>query len=105
MDAFTHITAATTTEEIVFPPVNDDSGTGSSGSCVVCKADQDLPPVNEDSGTGSSGSCVVANGVTVCAPSQWRQRISFADGISEDEIRTLLRRKYAQPGGRAVGHA
>ncbi|KAJ7154054.1 hypothetical protein C8R46DRAFT_1227667 [Mycena filopes] len=60
MDTFTHITTTPTTEEIVFPPVNDDSGTGSSGSCVVCKVDNDLPPVNEDSGTGSSGSCVVA---------------------------------------------
>ncbi|KAJ7155129.1 hypothetical protein C8R46DRAFT_1356378 [Mycena filopes] len=57
MDAFTTIAPATKAEDIVFPPVNDDSGTGSSGSCVVCKADTDLPPVNEDSGTGSSGSC------------------------------------------------
>ncbi|KAJ7474280.1 hypothetical protein FB451DRAFT_1558448 [Mycena latifolia] len=60
MDAFTTATIPTKTEEIALPPVNDDSGTGSSGSCVVCREETDLPPVNEDSGTGSSGSCVIA---------------------------------------------
>jgi hypothetical protein len=60
MDAFTITTVSTKTEEIILPPVNDDSSTGSSGSCVVCREDTDLPPVNEDSGTGSSGSCVIA---------------------------------------------
>ncbi|KAJ7730906.1 hypothetical protein DFH07DRAFT_969025 [Mycena maculata] len=60
MDAFTTTTIPSRTEETVLPPVNDDSGTGSSGSCVVCKEDTSLPPVNNDSGTGSSGSCVIA---------------------------------------------
>jgi hypothetical protein len=60
MDAFTTTTIPTKAEEIILPPVNDDSGTGSSGSCVVCREDADLPPINEDSGTGSSGSCVIA---------------------------------------------
>ncbi|KAJ7020218.1 hypothetical protein C8F04DRAFT_1272042 [Mycena alexandri] len=56
MDAFTStITVPSKTEEIILPPMNDDSGTGSSGSCVVCREDPTaLPPVNEDSGTGSS---------------------------------------------------
>ncbi|KAJ7885782.1 hypothetical protein B0H14DRAFT_3431727 [Mycena olivaceomarginata] len=49
-------TLSTKTEEIALPPVNDDSGTGSSGSCVVCREDTDLPPVNEDSGTGQTPS-------------------------------------------------
>lgn len=57
MDSFT---VTSKTEEIVLPPVNDDSGTGSSGGCIVCKEDTSLPAVNEDSGTGSSGGCVVA---------------------------------------------
>ncbi|KAJ7033173.1 hypothetical protein C8F04DRAFT_1396213 [Mycena alexandri] len=52
MDSFTATTSKV--EDIVPTPVNDDSGTGSSGSCVVCKEDTTLPPVNEDSGTGSS---------------------------------------------------
>jgi hypothetical protein len=59
MDAFTY-TVPSKVEETVLPPVNEDSGTGSSGSCVVCREDTDLPPINEDSGTGSSGSCVIA---------------------------------------------
>ncbi|KAJ7847803.1 hypothetical protein B0H14DRAFT_3453506 [Mycena olivaceomarginata] len=46
--------------EDVLPPVNEDGGTGSSGSCVVCKEDGSLPTINEDGGTGSSGSCVIA---------------------------------------------
>lgn len=58
MDAFTYTVSAKA--EDVLPPVSEDSGTGSSGGCVVCKEDTDLPPVNEDSGTGSSGGCVVA---------------------------------------------
>ncbi|KAJ6570068.1 hypothetical protein DFH09DRAFT_1362733 [Mycena vulgaris] len=58
MDSFTATTSKV--EDIVLPPVSDDSGTGSSGSCVVCKEDTSLPAVNEDSGTGSSGSCVIA---------------------------------------------
>ncbi|KAJ6569301.1 hypothetical protein B0H19DRAFT_1373520 [Mycena capillaripes] len=59
MDAFT-TTVSTKAEEIILPPVNEDTGSGSSGSCVVCKEDTDLPPVNEDTGSGSSGSCVIA---------------------------------------------
>ncbi|KAJ7510503.1 hypothetical protein B0H11DRAFT_2269858 [Mycena galericulata] len=58
MDSFT--TTTSKVEDIVLPPVNDDNGTGSSGSCVVCKEDTELPPVNDDNGTGSSGSCVIA---------------------------------------------
>ncbi|KAJ7471795.1 hypothetical protein FB451DRAFT_1559023 [Mycena latifolia] len=61
MDAFTYTVAWNLkAEETVLPPVNEDSGTGSSGSCVVCREDTELPPVNDDSGTGSSGSCVIA---------------------------------------------
>ncbi|KAJ7056909.1 hypothetical protein C8F01DRAFT_1308375 [Mycena amicta] len=56
MDAFT-TTVPRNIEDVVLPPVNEDGGTGSSGSCVVCKEDTSLPPVNEDGGTGSSGSC------------------------------------------------
>ncbi|KAJ6514630.1 hypothetical protein DFH09DRAFT_1332984 [Mycena vulgaris] len=56
MDAFTK-TVPTKSEEVVLPPTNEDGGTGSSGSCVVCKEDTTLPPMNEDGGTGSSGSC------------------------------------------------
>ncbi|KAJ6488124.1 hypothetical protein C8R47DRAFT_1215930 [Mycena vitilis] len=52
MDSFTATTAKV--EGIVLPPVNEDDGTGSSGSCVVCKEDTSLPAVNEDDGTGSS---------------------------------------------------
>ncbi|KAJ7102608.1 hypothetical protein B0H15DRAFT_815351 [Mycena belliarum] len=59
MDSFTN-TVPTKTEEVVFPPTNEDGGTGSSGSCVVCKEDTSLPPMNEDGGTGSSGSCTIA---------------------------------------------
>ncbi|KAJ7052753.1 hypothetical protein C8F01DRAFT_564933 [Mycena amicta] len=59
MDAFT-TTVPRNIEDVVLPPVNEDGGTGSSGSCVVCKEDTSLPPVNEDGGTGSSGSCVIA---------------------------------------------
>ncbi|KAJ7886663.1 hypothetical protein B0H13DRAFT_2342782 [Mycena leptocephala] len=59
MDSFT-ITTSKKIEDVVLPPVNEDGGTGSSGSCVVCKEDTSLPPVNEDGGTGSSGSCVIA---------------------------------------------
>ncbi|KAJ6572760.1 hypothetical protein DFH09DRAFT_1312541 [Mycena vulgaris] len=58
MDAFTK-TVPTKSEEIVLPPTNEDGGTGSSGSCVVCKEDTALPPMNEDGGTGSSGSCTL----------------------------------------------
>ncbi|KAJ7119461.1 hypothetical protein C8R44DRAFT_982184 [Mycena epipterygia] len=58
MDAFTYTTSKV--EETVLPPVNEDSGSGSSGSCVVCKEDSDLPLVNEDSSSGSSGSCIIA---------------------------------------------
>ncbi|KAJ7259705.1 hypothetical protein C8J57DRAFT_1515069 [Mycena rebaudengoi] len=50
---------STKTEDIVLPPVNDDSGSGSSGGCVVCKEDTSLPTVNEDSGSGSSGGCLL----------------------------------------------
>ncbi|KAJ6573813.1 hypothetical protein DFH09DRAFT_1311901 [Mycena vulgaris] len=59
MDAFTK-TVPTKSEEIILPPTNEDGGTGSSGSCVVCKEDTTLPPMNEDGGTGSSGSCVIS---------------------------------------------
>ena len=59
MDSFT-TTTSKKIEDVVLPPVNEDGGTGSSGSCVVCKEDTSLPPVNEDGGTGSSGSCVIA---------------------------------------------
>ncbi|KAJ6617899.1 hypothetical protein B0H10DRAFT_2218069 [Mycena sp. CBHHK59/15] len=59
MDAFTY-TVTSKTEETVLPPINEDSGSGSSGSCVVCKEDTELPPLNEDSGSGSSGSCTIA---------------------------------------------
>ncbi|KAJ7841400.1 hypothetical protein B0H14DRAFT_2586989 [Mycena olivaceomarginata] len=52
MDSFTATTKKI--EDVVLPPVNEDDGTGSSGSCVVCKEDTSLPTVNEDSGTGSS---------------------------------------------------
>ena len=58
MDSFNPTTSKV--EDIVLPPVNEDDGTGSSGSCVVCKEDTSLPLVNEDGGTGSSGSCVIA---------------------------------------------
>jgi hypothetical protein len=58
MDSFTAATKKI--EDVVLPPVNEDDGTGSSGSCVVCKEDTSLPTVDEDSGTGSSGSCVIA---------------------------------------------
>ncbi|KAK7018453.1 hypothetical protein R3P38DRAFT_3200822 [Favolaschia claudopus] len=58
MDSFNPITAKV--DDIVLPPTNEDGGTGSSGSCVVCKEDVSLPPANEDGGTGSSGSCVIA---------------------------------------------
>jgi hypothetical protein len=58
MDSFT--TADKKVEDTVLPPVSEDGGTGSSGSCVVCKEDTSLPIVNEDGGTGSSGSCVIA---------------------------------------------
>ncbi|KAJ7707206.1 hypothetical protein B0H14DRAFT_3525767 [Mycena olivaceomarginata] len=57
MDSFT---TAKKIEDVVLPPVNEDGGTGSSGSCVVCKEDGSLPTINEDGGTGSSGSCVIA---------------------------------------------
>ncbi|KAJ7433743.1 hypothetical protein FB451DRAFT_1419520 [Mycena latifolia] len=50
MDSFTATTSKT--EEIVLPPVNNDDGTGSSGSCVVCKEDTSLPAVDNDDGTG-----------------------------------------------------
>ncbi|KAJ6514628.1 hypothetical protein DFH09DRAFT_1332983 [Mycena vulgaris] len=53
-------TVPTKSEEVALPPTNEDGGTGSSGSCVVCKEDTALPPMNEDGGTGSSGSCVIA---------------------------------------------
>ncbi|KAJ6463559.1 hypothetical protein C8R45DRAFT_1107886 [Mycena sanguinolenta] len=56
MDSFT-ATIPTKQEETVLPPVNEDGGGGSSGSCVVCKEDTSLPPMNEDGGGGSSGSC------------------------------------------------
>ncbi|KAJ7881023.1 hypothetical protein B0H14DRAFT_3434140 [Mycena olivaceomarginata] len=52
MDSFTAATKKI--EDVVLPPVNEDDGTGSSGSCVVCKEDTSLPTVDEDSGTGSS---------------------------------------------------
>jgi hypothetical protein len=58
MDSFT--TTAKKIEDVVLPPINEDGGTGSSGSCVVCKEDGSLPTINEDGGTGSSGSCVIA---------------------------------------------
>ncbi|KAJ7760703.1 hypothetical protein DFH07DRAFT_957538 [Mycena maculata] len=58
MDSFTATTSKV--EDVVLPPVNEDGGTGSSGSCVVCKEETSLPPVNEDGGTGSSGSCIIA---------------------------------------------
>ncbi|KAK7032777.1 hypothetical protein R3P38DRAFT_3264779 [Favolaschia claudopus] len=58
MDSFTAITKKV--EDVVLPPTNEDDGTGSSGSCVVCKEDTSLPTVNEDDGTGSSGSCIIA---------------------------------------------
>ncbi|KAJ7352345.1 hypothetical protein DFH08DRAFT_957144 [Mycena albidolilacea] len=54
MDSFTATTKKV--EDVVLPPVNEDDGTGSSGSCVVCKEDTSLPTVDEDSGTGSSVS-------------------------------------------------
>ncbi|KAJ7815408.1 hypothetical protein B0H14DRAFT_3745814 [Mycena olivaceomarginata] len=57
MDSFT---TAKKIEDVVLPPVNEDGGTGSTGSCVVCKEDGSLPTINEDGGTGSSGSCVIA---------------------------------------------
>ncbi|KAJ7183233.1 hypothetical protein C8R46DRAFT_1307461, partial [Mycena filopes] len=57
MDSFT---ATTSKVEDIIPTVNEDGGTGSSGSCVVCKEDTTLPPMNEDGGTGSSGSCIIA---------------------------------------------
>ncbi|KAJ7074481.1 hypothetical protein C8F01DRAFT_1242720 [Mycena amicta] len=53
MDAFTYI-VPTKSEEPTLPPINDDSSSGSSGSCVVCRTDDDLPPVDEDSSTGPS---------------------------------------------------
>ncbi|KAJ7503243.1 hypothetical protein B0H11DRAFT_2273950 [Mycena galericulata] len=49
MDSFTATTSKV--EDVVLPPVSEDNGTGSSGSCVVCKEDTDLPVVNEDNGT------------------------------------------------------
>ncbi|KAJ6514274.1 hypothetical protein C8R47DRAFT_1206643 [Mycena vitilis] len=52
MDSFTATTSKV--EDLVLPPTNEDGGTGSSGSCVVCKEDTSLPLVNEDGGTGSS---------------------------------------------------
>ncbi|KAJ6577482.1 hypothetical protein B0H19DRAFT_1370673 [Mycena capillaripes] len=57
MDAFTATTSKV--EDVVLPPVNEDDGNGSSGSCVVCKEDTSLPTVNEDDGNGSSGSCSI----------------------------------------------
>ncbi|KAK7042159.1 hypothetical protein R3P38DRAFT_2888853 [Favolaschia claudopus] len=58
MDSFNPTTAKV--DDIVLLPTDEDSGTGSSGQCVVCKEDTSLPTVNEDSGTGSSGQCVIA---------------------------------------------
>ncbi|KAJ6465789.1 hypothetical protein C8R45DRAFT_1106828 [Mycena sanguinolenta] len=49
MDSFT-ATIPTKQEDIVLPPVNEDGGGGSSGSCIVCKEDTSLPPMNEDGG-------------------------------------------------------
>ncbi|KAJ7650819.1 hypothetical protein FB45DRAFT_1018196 [Roridomyces roridus] len=54
MDSFT-TTTATKVEDVVLPPTNGDSGSGTSGQCVVCKEDTSLPTVNEDSGSGTSG--------------------------------------------------
>ncbi|KAJ6562617.1 hypothetical protein B0H19DRAFT_1260182 [Mycena capillaripes] len=62
MDSFT-TTATKKVEDVVLPPVNEDGGNGSSGSCVVCKEDTSLPPVNEDGGNGSSGSCRLFSGL------------------------------------------
>ncbi|KAJ7056658.1 hypothetical protein C8F01DRAFT_1372642 [Mycena amicta] len=59
MDSLT-TTVSTKVEDVVLPPVNEDGGSGSSGSCIVCKEDTSLPPVNEDGGSGSSGSCIIA---------------------------------------------
>ncbi|KAJ7911449.1 hypothetical protein B0H13DRAFT_1875739 [Mycena leptocephala] len=42
MDSFNPTTSKV--EDIILPPVNEDDGTGSSGSCVVCKEDTSLPP-------------------------------------------------------------
>ncbi|KAF7297908.1 hypothetical protein HMN09_01011600 [Mycena chlorophos] len=58
MDAFTSIVPTKTEEETVV--INEDGGSGSSGTCIVCKEDTTLEPVNEDSGSGSSGTCVIA---------------------------------------------
>ncbi|KAJ6476217.1 hypothetical protein C8R45DRAFT_934826 [Mycena sanguinolenta] len=49
MDSFT-ATVPTKQEDVVLPPVNEDGGGGSRGSCVVCKEDTSLPPMNEDGG-------------------------------------------------------
>ncbi|KAJ7681229.1 hypothetical protein B0H14DRAFT_3535858 [Mycena olivaceomarginata] len=54
-------------EDVVLPPVNEDGGTGSTGSCVVCKEDGSLPTINEDGGTGSSGSCYCLNAIAQTA--------------------------------------
>ncbi|KAF7313246.1 Peptidase A1 domain-containing protein [Mycena kentingensis (nom. inval.)] len=49
MDAFTYL-IPTKSEEPTLPPVSEDSSSGSSGSCVVCRTDtSDLPPVDQDS--------------------------------------------------------
>ncbi|KAJ7650816.1 hypothetical protein FB45DRAFT_1018193 [Roridomyces roridus] len=61
MDAFTTI-ISTKVEDVVvaLPPVSDDSSSGTSGQCVVCKEDTSLPSINEDSSSGTSGQCVIA---------------------------------------------
>ncbi|KAJ7245930.1 hypothetical protein B0H12DRAFT_1073385 [Mycena haematopus] len=60
MDSFTATIPTKQVEDIVLPPVNEDGGGGTSGSCVVCKEDTSLPPTNEDGGGGTSGSCIIA---------------------------------------------
>ncbi|KAJ7612546.1 hypothetical protein FB45DRAFT_1065305 [Roridomyces roridus] len=57
MDAFTITTIPSKTEESILPPVSDDSSSGTSGQCVVLRADTfELQPVNSDDGSGTSSS-------------------------------------------------